>query len=181
MKAVALLGLGCCLLAAPALAARGPNGACAAFMRDFSTGAAPLRASFERPLTITRGFGAAEEGVDVYILSTNAEVEGTLKCRADNFLRFELRVPTTSKDKALQTFEQFQRTALIALMHWEGSKAETVVHAMGVDAAEYLRASEQRGDLYIAGKVEYHQGDAFDLGVMWTHSDRLFVISAQSS
>ena len=50
---------------------------------------------------------------------------------------------------------------------------------MSSDAAEYLRASAQRGDTAVSGKVEYHQGDALDLGVIWTDEDRTLIVTAQ--
>ena len=51
---------------------------------------------------------------------------------------------------------------------------------MSADAAEYLKASVQRGDTYQSGKVEYHQADALDLGLIWTDTDRTFVVTRQS-
>jgi hypothetical protein len=47
---------------------------------------------------------------------------------------------------------------------------------MNVDAAEYLRASAERGDVYIAGKVEVHEPGNVDLGLIWTNADRSFII-----
>ena len=39
------------------------------------------------------------------------------------------------------------------------------------EAAEYMRASEQRGDVVIAGKTEYHEGGS-DLGMIFTPTER---------
>jgi hypothetical protein len=47
---------------------------------------------------------------------------------------------------------------------------------MGSDAREYLNASRQRGDVYIAGKTEEHEPGGVSLGMMATDSDRVFVI-----
>ena len=52
---------------------------------------------------------------------------------------------------------------------------------MASDADEYLRASLQRGDTYNAGKVEYHQGSAYDLGMIWTPSDKTLIVTTQSA
>ena len=176
--------LGCLLLfamATPGSAAPGNGLGCAAFIKGFPAGLSGFKASFERPLTINRGFGETLEGIDVHILATNADLDGTLKCRGDAFLRFELRLKAPAKDKQLGDFAAFEQAALITAFGWDRAKAQTVARAMDADAAEYLRASEQRGDLYVAGKVEYHQGDALDLGVIWTPSDHTFVIAAQTS
>ena len=182
MKAAAVLGLAFCASAGLASAAtvKTPPMGCASFMADFPTAAGAFRVSFERPLTISRGFGEALSGIEIHILSTNADLEGTLKCRGDQFLRFELRIKAPAKDKVLSDFDAFEQAALISAFRWDRAKAETVVKAMSADAAEYLRASEQRGDVYLSGKVEYHQGDALDLGVIWTPTDHSFVIASQA-
>ena len=152
---------------------------CAPFMDAFVKATEGHRATFERPLIITRGFFGDEDGVDVRVLSTDEDVEGTLKCRGDQFLRFEVRVDAPTGDKLDAAFKVYEQAALLAAFRWDRAKADTVVGAMSSDAAEYLRASIQRGDTYRAGKVEYHQGDALDLGLIWTESDRTFIVTAQ--
>ena len=47
---------------------------------------------------------------------------------------------------------------------------------MTADAREYLAASRERGDVYVAGKTEEHQPGGVSLGLMETGSDRTFVI-----
>jgi hypothetical protein len=47
---------------------------------------------------------------------------------------------------------------------------------MSADAREYLDASRQRGDVYLAGKTEEHVPGGVSLGLMATESDRNFVI-----
>ena len=153
---------------------------CASFMKDFPADAAGHRAAFERPLTISRGFGDALSGVDVYILSSDAEVDGTLKCRGDELLRFEARVTVPAKDKTITDFGTFEQAALMAAFRWDRAKAQTVEKAMSQDAGEYLRASIERGDIYNSGKVEYHQAERLDLGLIWTQTDRTLVIASQA-
>ena len=166
--------------AAPAAAKASAPG-CEAFMKDFPLAASGHRVSFERPLTIARGFGDMMSGIDVRILSSDTKVDGTLKCRDDKFVRFELRATLPADAKILGDLDMFERAALIAAFHWDHGKAETIEKAMTADAGDYLRASIERGDLYNSGKVEYHQADALDLGLIWTQADHTFVISAQSS
>lgn len=182
MKAAAVLGLAVCVSTglAAAAAIKPPPMGCGSFMKDFPPAASAFRVSFERPLTISRGFGDVLAGVDIHVLATNADLEGTLKCRGDQFLRFELRIKAPASDKVQADFETFEQAALISAFGWDRTKAGTIVKAMSADAAEYLRASEQRGDLYLAGKVEYHKGDALDLGVIWTPTDHSFVIASQT-
>ena len=187
MKAAAAL-LALCLAAAPGGAACGSTQAthkpagfgCDAFMKDFPVHAAGYRVSFERPLTIARGFGNLMSGVDVRVLSSDTKVDGTLKCSNDKFLRFELRATMPADGKILADLGKFQVAALMAAFRWDRAKAETVEKAMASDAREYLRASTERGDLYRSGKVEYHQADRVDLGLIWTEADHTFVISTQT-
>ncbi len=182
MKAALILALAC-LGAMPAtgIAAvkRAPFG-CASFMEDFSKAAAGHRAIFERPLIITRGFFGEEAGVDVRVLSTAEGVEGTLKCKGDEFVRFEVSVKAPVNDKLSAAIKTYEQAALVAAFKWDRPKVETIVDAMTHDADEYLRASIQRGDTAISGKVEYHQGDALDLGLIWTEDDHTFIVTAQS-
>ena len=161
-------------------AAKATAPGCEAFMKDFPMAAAGYRVSFERPLTIARGFGDVLSGIDVRILSSDTKVDGTLKCRDDTFVRFELRATLPADAKILGDLDKFERAALIAAFHWDRGKAETIEKAMTADAGDYLRASIERGDIYNSGKVEYHQADQLDLGLIWTQTDHTFVISAQS-
>ena len=55
-------------------------------------------------------------------------------------------------------------------------KSRGVLKGMNSDAREYLDASRQRGDVYIAGKTEEHQPGGVSLGLMTTDSDHTFVI-----
>ena len=178
VRVLALLGLSawtCGARAAPA-----PVPGCAAFMQDFAKAAQGHRAGFERPLTIARGFLGVEDGIEVRVLSTGEDVDGTLKCKGDAFDRFELSGKSPVSDRLAAALKVYEQAALAAAFHWDRAKAEVVVTAMSADAAEYLKASVQRGDTYQSGKVEYHQGDALDLGLIWTDSDRTFVITTQS-
>ena len=157
-----------------------PPTGCASFIRDFSANATDFHATFERPLTISRGFGDLVSGVEVHILASNTDVDGTLKCKGDEFLRFEARITIPAKDKTLSDFVAVEQAALMGVFHWDRAKAQTIEKAMSQDAGEYLRASIQRGDLYDSGKVEYHQADQLDLGLIWTQTDHTFVISSQT-
>ena len=77
-------------------------------------------------------------------------------------------------------FSQFEQAAITSVLRVDKGKAAAIVGAMASDADEYLRASIQRGDTYTAGKVEYHQGGAYDLGTIWTPSDKTLIVTTQS-
>ena len=150
-------------------------------MRDFPQALPNFRVSFERPLTITRDlFGGDEAGVEIHVLSTDADVDGTLRCRGDDFRRLELRVATPAEASTESNFAQFEQAAITSVLHVDKGRAATIVGALSSDADEYLRASIQRGDTYNAGKVEYHQGASYDLGVIWTPADKTLIVTTQS-
>lgn len=148
-------------------------------MADYPKALDAFRVSFERPLTITRDLFGGEDGIDVHILSTNAEVDGTLKCKGDAFRRLEVRIEAPFEGPTRANFSQFEEMAVATAFGWDVAKSHAVVSAMSTDADEYLRASIQRGDTYHAGKVEYHQGSRYDLGLIWTEADHTFIITSQ--
>ena len=47
---------------------------------------------------------------------------------------------------------------------------------MTAEAADYLRGSAEREDFSVAGKVERHAGEAGDIGLIWTKTDRTFIL-----
>lgn len=179
---LAMLSLGASLSpasAAAALAAK-PTLGCLAFMAGFVRATTGHKIAFERPLNITRGFAGEDGDLDVRLLSTGADdVEGTLKCKGDAFRRFEVRIEMPADDRVVAAFKDYQEAALSSAFGWDKAKVQTIAGAMSSDAAEYLRASTQRGDTAVSGKVEYHQGDTLDLGVIWTDEDRTLIVTAQ--
>ena len=151
------------------------------FIEGFTRATTGHRIVFERPLNITRGFGGDDGDIDVRVLNTGADdVEGTLKCKGDTFRRFETRIRMPADDPVIAAFKVYREAALVAAFGWDKSKVQTIGNAISSDAAEYLHASIQRGDTYVAGKVEYHQGDTLHLGEIWTEEDRTLVITTQS-
>lgn len=174
--ALALLVAG---LATPASARSGLG--CMVFVEAFTHATTGHKIVFERPLNITRGFGGEDGDLDVRVLATGPDdVEGTLKCKGDLFRRFELRIRIPADDPVIAAFKFYREATLSAAFGWDRSKVQTVAAAISSDAADYLHGSIQRGDTYVAGKVEYHQGDALDLGEIWTEDERTLVITTQS-
>ena len=182
---VALMGLGASLspaAAAPAKTTATSSLGCLAFMEGFVRATTGHKIAFERPLNITRGFDGDDGDLDVRLLSTGADdVEGTLKCKGDAFRRFEVRIGVPADEGVTAAFKDYQEATLLAAFGFDKAKAQTIVRAMSSDAGEYLRASAQRGDTAVSGKVEYHQGDALDLGLIWTDEDRTLIVSAQEN
>jgi hypothetical protein len=151
-----------------------PTAACAAFMTAMTQALADQQVRFEHPLLVSRN--APSFGMEVYDLVSSNHVDGTLHCRRDHLLRFEAKITVPGDAQLLQSFEKVQEAALVAAFNWQPSRASATLHSMNAEAAEYLRASIERGDVYLAGKTEYHEGGA-DLGMLWTKTDHTFIIS----
>ncbi len=109
-------------------------------------------------------------------MTTKVDVDATLSCRGDEFLRFEARIGEPANARTSTNFERFQSAALKAALGWDVGKSRNVLRGMTADAREYLTASRERGDVYVAGKTEEHEPGGVSLGLMATGSDRTFVI-----
>ncbi len=154
---------------APAQAAM----ACTAFMDAFVKAAPDLQAQFVRPVVISRGGTDGGEARDVV---TGFGVDARMVCVSDKFVRFEAQIPQQAQPLLIDGFNRMQVAATMAALRWPRARAAQTVSAMAGDAAEYLRASQERGDVFVSGKVDRHAGRAGEIGVVWTLADRSFII-----
>jgi hypothetical protein len=164
--ALALAGWG--VGAQPAWAIAG----CEGFASALRTGASDMGVELSRAIVVSRTRSAS----NVLDVTTKVDVDGTLTCRGDEFLRFEARISEPANARTATNFERFQTTALKAALGWDAAKSRGVLKGMSADAREFLDASRQRGDVYVAGKTEEHVPGGVSLGLMATESDRTFVI-----
>jgi hypothetical protein len=167
-----LFAVAAALAGATAAAAQQPAG-CAGFMASMTQSLADQHAQFEHPLVVSRNTPAF--GAEVYDLTTDVQVEGTLRCRGDHLVRFEAKIDVPADAKLLHSFDQVLQASLLAAMKWPPPRVATTLHELNDEAAEYLRASIERGDVFLAGKTESHEGGS-DLGMIWTKTDRTFII-----
>jgi hypothetical protein len=72
---------------------------------------------------------------------------------------------------------RFQAAALKAALGWDIAKSRSVLHGMSTDAGEYLAASRERGDVYVAGRTEEHEPG----GVTSNNSFRLCASGSRTS
>ncbi|HVP99143.1 MAG TPA: hypothetical protein VMS87_07810 [Roseiarcus sp.] len=145
---------------------------CEAFTSALRAGASDMGVDFSRAVVVSR----ARSDANVFDVTTKVDVDATLSCRGDDFLRFEARIGEPANARTNTNFERFQVAALRAALGWEPAKSRNVVKSMAADARDYLGASRQRGDVYVAGKTEEHVPGNVSLGMMATESDRTFVI-----
>ncbi|MDB5593223.1 MAG: hypothetical protein JWM36_184 [Hyphomicrobiales bacterium] len=150
--------------------ARAASG-CSAFQTNFVKEVPDVGASFVRPLVVSRS-GQSGEFFD---LVTNSRIDGLLQCNGEKLLRFEVKIAMPADAPALARFDSVLHAALRAALGWPATRAAAAVRTMSHEAADYLRASDQRGDVVVAGKTEYHEGGS-DLGMIWTSSERTLVI-----
>ena len=122
---------------------------------------------------VSRGGASA---LDSYDLVTRARIDGVLRCQGEGFASFEAKIAMPADGDLIARFDSVQRAALSSALGWSPSRAEKRVHEMAGEAADYLRASAERGDVAVSGKVEDHLPGATDVGLIWTHSDRTFIV-----
>lgn len=162
---VATLGVG------PTQAAQ----SCGGFMDAFQRAAPELKAQFVRPVVV--GGTAGNEARD---LVTEHSVDARLLCKGERFDRFEARIQTPAEPRLVEAFRAIEEAAAIAALDWKRPRAAQTLRAMSAEAQEYLRASEERGDVFVSGKTERHAGRGGDIGLVWTKTERSFVIAAWS-
>src|SRR5271170_7529645 len=145
---------------------------CDAFSAALRAEASDMQVEFGRAIVVSR----TRSDSDVFDVTTKVDVDATLRCRGDEFLRFEARISEPANGRTSTNFERFQTAALRAALGWDAAKSRGVLRGMSADAREYLAASRERGDVYVAGKTEEHESGGVSLGLMATGSDRTFVI-----
>jgi hypothetical protein len=145
---------------------------CDAFSNALRAEASDMQVELGRAVVVSR----TRSDSNVFDITTRVDVDATLTCRGDQFVRFEARIGEPANARTATNFERFQAAALKAALGWDAGKSRGVLKGMSADAAEYLAASRERGDVYVAGKTEEHEPGGVSLGLMATGSDRTFVI-----
>ncbi len=145
---------------------------CDAFTAALRSGASDMGVEFSHAIVVSR----TRSDANVFDITTKVDVDATLSCRGDELLKFEARISEPANARTTTNFERFQQAAIRAALGWDPGKSRGVLRGMSADAREYLDASRQRGDVYLAGKTEEHVPGGVSLGLMATESDRTFVI-----
>ena len=162
-------GLTC---ASPAAALPG----CDSFLQKLRADGGELGLDYSRALVVSR----VHTNTINYDINTRSDVDGTLTCQGDQFIRFEAHVLEPLRGKATEGFERLQQIALRAALGWDGAKARSAARGLAGEAKEYFSASRQRGDVYVAGKTERHEPGGVGVGMIVTEIDRAFVIVVEN-
>lgn len=172
--ALAVIGAsaGAALLASSAAHARVVS--CQVFMQTLQRAVPELAPQFVRPVIVSRG--ALTPGMEVRDVITKLRIDGQLFCNGDRFVRFEAKIHAPFKPALARGFHRIQAAATAFKTGWSAGKTNAMLARMRSDAAEFMRASAQRGDVFVSGKVEHHAGEAGDIGIIWTRSDRSFIL-----
>jgi len=157
--------------ASPAAALPG----CEAFLQKMRADGTDLGLEYSRALVVSR----VHTSTTSFDITTRSDVDGTLVCRGDRFMRFEAHALEPMRGKAAEGFERLQQLAMKAALGWDGSKAKSESRGLSGEAHDYLSASRQRGDVYVAGKTERHEPGGVGVGMIFTEVDRSFVIVAE--
>jgi hypothetical protein len=168
----AVLAVAALYFAPDCAAAKSPIVGCDAFIAGLRKIASDLQVDFTHSIIVSR----AKSTANVFDVTTNAEVDGTLTCRGDEMERFEARIAEPATARALSSFDRFENAGLRAALGWDEAKAAEKLREMSGDAREFLAASKERGDAYISGKTEEHLPGAVGLGLIYTETDRALII-----
>ena len=155
-------------LASPASALPG----CDAFLQKIRADGSDIGLDYARALVVSR----VHSNTINYDVNTRSDVDGTLTCQGDQFVRFEAHALEPMRGKASEGFERLQQLALRAALGWDAGKAKTASKGLAGEAHDYLSASRERGDAYVAGKTERHEPGGVGVGMIYTEIDRAFVI-----
>jgi hypothetical protein len=150
---------------------------CDAFLEKLRGDASDLQLDYSRALVVSR----AKSELSTYDITTHSDVDGTLTCRGDLLMRFEAHVAAPVSPRASTGFDRLQAVALRAALGWDAGKTRDLLRSMSGDAKEYYAASRERGDVYVAGKIEEHAPGGVSLGLIYTDGDRAFVIVGPES
>ncbi len=157
--------------ATPAVALPG----CDSFLQKLRADGGDLGLDYSRALVVSR----AHTNTANFDIVTRSDVDGTLTCQGDQFVRVEAHAREPMRARASEGFERLQQLALRAALGWDGGKAKSASKGLADEAKEYLSASRERGDAYIAGKTERHEPGGIGVGMIFTEVDRSFVIVAE--
>lgn len=174
-SAVALGFIAATAACAPA-AAKPALAGCDAFIEKLKLAASDMQVDFSHSLVVSR----AKSDVNVFDVTTNVDVDGTLTCHGDEFVRFEARITEPASARATTSFDRFSQASLRAALGWDAGHSQATLRDMASDAREYLAASKQRGDVYVSGKTEEHAPGGVSLGLVYTDTDRAFIIVSPS-
>jgi hypothetical protein len=173
MKRIAFVAAGAAALMTASPAAALPG--CESFLQKLRAEGADLGLDYSRALVVSRGRANTAN----FDIMTRSDVDGTLVCRGDQFVRFEAHALEPMRGKASEGFERLQQLAMKAALGWDAGKARNASKGLTSEAREYLNASRERGDVYVAGKTERHEPGGVGVGMILTDVDRSFVIVAE--
>ncbi len=175
MRLLFTMSLSCTLAAIAATQAFAQTSSCDGFIAHMQKALPELDAKFVKPVVVSRGAGPREDMRDMVL---NLRIDGQLACDGDRFVRFEARIQEPSDAPLREGFVRVQQAAAIYKLRWSAPQAARELQTMASEAAEYLRGSAEREDHVVAGKVERHAGAAGDIGLIWTRTDRTFILVA---
>lgn len=145
---------------------------CTAFMVELKKRAADLKIDFIRPVIVSQSESTQEEAFD---LVSSVPVEGLLRCQEDRLKRFEVKISVPVDEQAQAQYERLSQLALSLALKWSPHRSAQIFKTLTAEAQDYLRASIEREDIYVAGKTEYHDAGS-DMGMIWTPSEHSFVL-----
>ena len=145
---------------------------CDVFSNTLRAEASDMQVEFGRAVVVSR----TRSDSNVFDITTKVDVDGTLALSRRSVPALRGAHRRTGQRPHDHEFRAFSGRGPEGGARWDAAKSRSVLHGMSTDAGEYLAASRERGDVYVAGKTEEHEPGGVSLGLMATGSDRTFVI-----
>ena len=149
---------------------------CQGFMDAFNTSAGEHRVTFSRALSV----GGRESGYEYFDASGAGDVDVSVVCRNDRFVRVEVRSARGDAARVKARRDRLAQAALRVAAGQDASHAAGTLRGLAAEAMDYLRASIERGDVYLAGKTERHLAGGVDVGYVATETDVALIVVAGS-
>lgn len=170
LRALGLAAAAAATVAATPASARSMG--CQAFMDAFNASAGEHRVEFSRALSV----GGRESGYEYYDASGAGDVDVSVVCRSERFVRVEVRAARGEVARVRARRERLSQAALRVAAGQDAGRAAGLIRALAAEAQDYLRASAERGDVYVAGKTERHLGGGVDVGYVATDTDIALIV-----
>src|ERR1700719_5128166 len=107
------------LSSAPAAAKSALTG-CDAFVEKLRLAASDMQVEFSHSLVVSR----AKTDASVFDITTNVDVDATLTCHGDEFVRFEARITEPASARATTSFDRFAQASLRAALGWDAGHSQ---------------------------------------------------------
>src|ERR1700722_18495090 len=113
---------------------------CDAFSSALRAEASDMQVEFGRAVVVSR----TRSESNAFDITTKVDVDATLSCRGDQFVRFEARIGEPANARTTTNFERFQAAALKAALGWDVAKSRRVLRRLARARRRLYRRQDRR-------------------------------------